>query len=254
MKEQTTNLKVYLSVREASMAVGVSTKAIHKLIKSGKLHAINLGIRMTRISLQQLLDLASDSGFEVEMPSSLNSPIYNKEEKGDNKAGKQNDNLPSKPKKSVITRSRSKVKTTVHAGDIAPEGITHEEYYTLDEICSKYKLKYGRLYDIRKQYKLQAVHAWGTTCIRKEDADRAIEADRIAKGKDLSDAYYTCFDLMQLYGLGKTQVRRFAETHGVRIKQVKGGRANYYLKADWEEARRKAEKTSASTKSRRESR
>ena len=56
---------------------------------------------------------------------------------------------------------------------------------------------------------------------------------------------------MQKYGLGKTQVRRFAETHGVRIKKAKGGMANLYLKADWEAARKKAEKTSASTKAKR---
>ena len=57
--------------------------------------------------------------------------------------------------------------------------------------------------------------------------------------------------IMQKYGLGKTQVRRFAETHGVRIKKAKGGRANLYLKADWEAARKNAEKTSASTKAKR---
>lgn len=56
---------------------------------------------------------------------------------------------------------------------------------------------------------------------------------------------------MQKYGLGKTQVRRFAETHNVRIKKAKGGRTNLYLKADWEAARKKAEKTSASTKAKR---
>ena len=63
----------------------------------------------------------------------------------------------------------------------------------------------------------------------------------------ISDDWYTCFDIMKLYGLGKTQVRRFAETHGVRIRKFKGGRANYYLKADWEAARKKAEKSSTTT-------
>ena len=56
---------------------------------------------------------------------------------------------------------------------------------------------------------------------------------------------------MQKYGLGKTQVRRFAETHGVRIKKAKGGRANLYLKADWDAARKKAEAVSVCTKGKR---
>ena len=71
------------------------------------------------------------------------------------------------------------------------------------------------------------------------------------QGKNISDDWYTCFDIMKLYGLGKTQVRRFAETHGVRIRKFKGGRANYYLKADWEAARKKAEKSSTTTKAKR---
>lgn len=77
------------------------------------------------------------------------------------------------------------------------------------------------------------------------------EVDNEEQGKNISDDWYTCFDIMKLYGLGKTQVRRFAETHGVRIRKFKGGRANYYLKADWEAARKKAEKSSTTTKAKR---
>ena len=81
--------------------------------------------------------------------------------------------------------------------------------------------------------------------------ENAIKSYNDEQGKSLSDDWYTCFEIMKLYGLGKTQVRRFAETYGVRIKQVKGGRANYYLKADWEAARKKAAKNSASVKAKR---
>ena len=52
---------------------------------------------------------------------------------------------------------------------------------------------------------------------------------------------------MRLFGLGKTQVRRFALTHGVRTKRIHGNRL-YYLKADWDAARKLAEQNSASTK------
>ena len=111
--------------------------------------------------------------------------------------------------------------------------------------------KYGRLYEIRNRYQLASVHAWGTTAFRKKDVEKAIAKYDEEQGKAQQEAYYTCFDIMQKYGLGKTQVRRFAETHGVCIKKAKGGRANLYLKADWEAARKKAEKTSASTKAKR---
>ena len=58
-------------------------------------------------------------------------------------------------------------------------------------------------------------------------------------------------DIMRLFGLGKTQVRRFALTHGVRTKRIHGNRL-YYLKADWDAARKEAERKSASTKAKRE--
>ena len=119
------------------------------------------------------------------------------------------------------------------------------------EVMSKFNIKYGRLYEIRNRYQLASVHAWGTTAFRKKDVENAIAKYNEEQGKAQQEAYYTCFDIMQKYGLGKTQVRRFAETHGVRIKKAKGGRANLYLKADWEAARKNAEKTSASTKAKR---
>lgn len=119
------------------------------------------------------------------------------------------------------------------------------------EVLSTFDIKYGRFYEVRNRYQLQSVHAWGTTCFKKEDVERVIGLYNEEQGKNISDDWYTCFDIMKLYGLGKTQVRRFAETHGVRIRKFKGGRANYYLKADWEARRKKAEKSSTSTKAKR---
>ena len=81
------------------------------------------------------------------------------------------------------------------------------------------------------------------------DKAMAEEAERL--GSNLSEHWYSCFDIMRLFGLGKTQVRRFALTHGVGTKRIHGNRL-YYLKADWDEARKVAERKSASTKVKRE--
>ena len=81
------------------------------------------------------------------------------------------------------------------------------------------------------------------------DKAMAEEAERL--GSNLSEHWYSCFDIMRLFGLGKTQVRRFALTHGVRTKRIHGNRL-YYLKADWAAARKIAERKSASTKAKRE--
>jgi len=241
-RKQTSQIpNILLSVKDASVAISVSTKMVRLLIASGKLKAVNLGKRMTRISLQELTDFAQGQGCNVVLPSS--SLPYNK------KREKKKRNATAKPETGSVNKT-AKCRMTP-ASEKAPEGVTHVTHYTMAEVMSKFNIKYGRLYEIRNRYQLASVHAWGTTAFRKEDVENAIDKYDEEQGKAQQEAYYTCFDIMQKYGLGKTQVRRFAETHGVRIKKAKGGRANLYLKADWEAARKKAEKTSASTKAKR---
>ena len=242
-KNQTSQIpNILLSVKDASVAISVSSKMVRLLIASGRLKAVNLGKRMTRISLQELTDFAQGQGCNVVLPSS-SLPFYN-----DRREKKKPDVL-AKPETGNVNK-KAKCRTTP-ASDIAPEDVTHDSHYTLAEVMSKFNIKYGRFYELRNRYQLASVHAWGTTAFRKEDVEGAIAKYDEEQGKAQQEAYYTCFDIMQKYGLGKTQVRRFAETHGVRIKKAKGGRANLYLKADWESARKKAEKTSASTKAKR---
>ena len=241
-KKQTSQIpNILLSVKDASAAISVSTKMVRLLIASGRLKAVNLGKRMTRISLQELTDFAQGQGCNVVLPSS-SLPFNNdrREKKKRNTA---------KPETGSVNKT-AKCRMTP-ASEKAPEGVTHKTHYTMAEVMSKFNIKYGRLYEIRNRYQLASVHAWGTTAFRKEDVEKAIAKYNEEQGMAQTEAYYTCFDIMQKYGLGKTQVRRFAETHGVRIKKAKGGRANLYLKADWEAARKKAEKTSRSTKAKR---
>ena len=185
---------------------------------------------MTRISLEELLKLAETSGYQVIMPDGKICRTSNPE--------------------TGLTNKAAKCRKTP-ANDIAPEDVTHDTHYTMGEVLAKFNIKYSRFYNVRNRYQLKPVHAWGTTCFRKDEVEDAIAKYNEEQGRALSDAYYTCFDIMQLYGLGKTQVRRFAEKYGVRIKKTKNGRAFLYLKADWEAARKQSEANSKSTKAKR---
>ena len=229
-----------LTIKEAADFLRISRRSLFYLISKGRLQAVRLSPRMTRISLHELQQL-TESAF---VASASSFPPFN----NDNREKKKPD-VPAKPETGNVNK-KAKCRITP-ASDIAPEGVTHDSHYTLAEVMSKFNIKYGRLYEIRNRYQLASVHAWGTTAFRKKDVEKAIAKYDEEQGKVQQEAYYTCFDIMQKYGLGKTQVRRFAETHGVRIKKAKGGRANLYLKADWEAARKNAEKTSASTKAKR---
>ena len=229
-----------LTIKEAADFLRISRRSLFYLISKGRLQAVRLSPRMTRISLHELQQL-TESAF---VASASSFPPFN----NDNREKKKPD-VPAKPETGNVNK-KAKCRITP-ASDIAPEGVTHKTHYTMAEVMSKFNIKYGRLYEIRNRYQLASVHAWGTTAFRKKDVEKAIAKYDEEQGKAQQEAYYTCFVIMQKYGLGKTQVRRFAETHGVRIKKAKGGRANLYLKADWEAARKNAEKTSASTKAKR---
>ncbi|MBQ2563737.1 MAG: helix-turn-helix domain-containing protein [Muribaculaceae bacterium] len=229
-----------LTIKEAADFLRISRRSLFYLISKGRLQAVRLSPRMTRISLHELQRL-TESAF---VASASSFPPFN----NDNREKKKPD-VPAKPETGNVNK-KAKCRITP-ASDIAPEGVTHKTHYTMAEVMSKFNIKYGRLYEIRNRYQLASIHAWGTTAFRKKDVEKAIAKYNEEQGKAQQEAYYTCFDIMQKYGLGKTQVRRFAETHGVRIKKAKGGRANLYLKADWEAARKNAEKTSASTKAKR---
>ena len=229
-----------LTIKEAADFLRISRRSLFYLISKGRLQAVRLSPRMTRISLHELQRL-TESAF---VASASSFPPFN----NDNREKKKPD-VPAKPETGNVNK-KAKCRITP-ASDIAPEGVTHKTHYTMAEVMSKFNIKYGRLYEIRNRYQLASIHAWGTTAFRKKDVEKAIAKYNEEQGKAQQEAYYTCFDIMQKYGLGKTQVRRFAETHGVRIKKAKGGRASLYLKADWEAARKKAEKTSTSTKAKR---
>lgn len=151
--------------------------------------------------------------------------------------------------------SRKLIPSSAYSQSVRDTFIDGSEYrsdqlYTMAEICHKYDCKYGWFYNIRMKYNIPCVKANSTKCFPIEAVDKAITTERERLGLNETEHWYTCFDIMRLYGLGKTQVRRFAETHNVRIKKC--GHINRYLKDDWEAARKKAEAISVSTKAKRE--
>ena len=218
------------TIMEAADYLRISRRTVFNLISNGRLKVIKFSTRMTRITLDELLKLAETSGYEVIMPD------------GQTRSTK-------KPETGRVNRAARCRKTPASA--IAPEGVTHDTHYTMGEVLSKFNIKYGRFYEVRNRYQLKSIHAFGTSCFKKEEVEEAIAKYNEEQGRRLSEAYYTCFDIMQLFGLGKTQVRRFALTHGVRTRKVQNGQAYLYLKADWDAARKQAEVKSPCTKAKR---
>lgn len=227
--------------KQVAEFLGISMRTYYTMVNCGKLHPVKLSERVTVIARKEIFSMI-EAAIGVELSRSMfSNGKRHITAKGKDCKGKGNES--GKSGNQRVTKRTAK--------DRAPVGVTHNTHYTMAEVCSKFDYSYGRLYTLRMRYQISAVHAFGTTCYPKDAIDKAIAEERERLGKTLGEHWYTCGELMRIYGLGKTQVRRFANTHNVRTKKANGNRL-YYLKEDWEAERRKAEDKSCSTKEKRE--
>lgn len=222
----------YLTTLEAATLLRVSKRTIFNLVKRGELQAIKLSHRVTLIPIETFLVMMNQKDYK-------HISIFAKQ-------GNKTPKVSHKPTKSRANTTADDYKQSVKGSFV--ENI-EEEVYTMAEICSKFNYTYGRFYNLRMRYKIPCSKGQSTKCFPKSIIDKVMqeEAERLVRQQ--TEHWYTCFDIMEQFGLGKTQVRRFALTYKVRIK--KKGHSNLYLKADWDAAREKAALNSASVKAKR---
>ena len=137
-----------LTIKEAADFLRISRRSLFYLISKGRLQAVRLSPRMTRISLHELQQL-TESAF---VASASSFPPFN----NDNREKKKPD-VPAKPETGNVNK-KAKCRITP-ASDIAPEGVTHKTHYTMAEVMSKFNIKYGRLYEIRNRTRNRARHS-----------------------------------------------------------------------------------------------
>lgn len=241
--EQEMQTKMFLTVQETAFILRVSVRTVYNMVSTLQLQSVQVSPRKRLIPKESIMAMAkalnsqNKSMFttrKVKNPSSPGSSDAQSAEESKS-VSKKHRTCPTIPKQTVKGSFSESIQG---------------EVYTMAEICAKFNYTYGRFYNLRLRHEIPCVKGQSTKCFPKDIVDRVMaeEAERMGKAK--SEDWYTCFDIMKLYGLGKTQVRRFAETHGVRIRKA-GKHFNQYLKADWEAARKEAEAKSTSTKSKR---
>lgn len=252
----------FLTIAEVAILLRVTQRTVYNLIYNGSLRATKVTSRLTIVPKEDFMNMIKineynrSAGLPVQQGKESVSPAVTEaateaatetvspEQSSENNAKPRKASKP-RPRKTPLKPSsdfKQSVKDTFReAGDIT------EPVYTMEEICSKYKYTYGRFYNLRMRYSIPCVKMDGHKCFPREAVDAAMASEDERLGRDLSEDWYSCFDLMKRHGLGKTQVRRFAKTHGVRMKKV-CNRRMYYLKADWDAARKAAEEKSTSTK------
>ena len=251
--------KPFLTIGEVASLLQVSSRTVYNLIYSGTLRACRITYHITLIAKEDFFLMIKETTY-----CKRNVSVFAKQ--GKKKKGKMKEDMQT-TEETALKRQEGKKKTkgsstkrrlipAANYKQSVRDTFTDSEsvagdLYTLAEICQKFNYTYGRFYNLRMRYSIPCIKANATKCFPKAEVDKAMAEEAERLGNNLSEHWYSCFDIMRLFGLGKTQVRRFALTHGVRTKRIHGNRL-YYLKADWDAARKEAERKSASTKAKRE--
>ena len=253
--------KPFLTIGEVADILQVISRTVYNLIYKGTLRACRITYHITLITKEDFFLMIKETTYCKRSVSIFARQCKKNKDKNTDMNGERHEN------KATLLRQEGKKKTKGSPakrrfipvdnykqsvrGTFTDRESVDGDLYTMAEICHKFNYTYGRFYNLRMRYSIPCIKANSTKCFPKAEVDKAMEEEDERLGNNLSEHWYSCFDIMRLFGLGKTQVRRFALTHGVRTKRIHGNRL-YYLKADWDAARKEAERKSASTKAKRE--
>lgn len=251
--------KPFLTIGEVANLLQVSSRTVYNLIYKGTLRACRITYHITLITKEDFFLMIKETTYRKRSVS-----VFAKQ--GRKTRGKMKGNIqnienvsPSQNEGKGKSKSSPKRRQLIPATNykqsvrdtFTDKESTGSDLYTMAEICQKFNYTYGRFYNLRMRYSIPCIKANATKCFPKTEVEKAMAEEEERLGNNLSEHWYSCFDIMRLFGLGKTQVRRFALSHGVRTKRIHGNRL-YYLKSDWDAARKIAERNSASTKAKRE--
>ena len=251
--------KPFLTIGEVADILQVSSRTVYNLIYKGTLRACRITYHITLITKEDFFLMIKETTY-----CKRSFSVFARQGKKTKK--KMNGERQEKERTALIRQEGKKgtkgsptkrrlIPTANYKQSVRNTFTDREsvggDLYTMAEICQKFNYTYGRFYNLRMRYSIPCIKANATKCFPKAEVDKAMAEEDERLGNNLSEHWYSCFDIMRLFGLGKTQVRRFALTHGVRTKRIHGNLL-YYLKADWDAARKEAERKSASTKAKRE--
>lgn len=164
--------KEILNVRDAAILLNCSKRTVYRLIDEGTLKAANLSERMTRIKKEDINQMWLNLRLKERIPKQRKEP----------------------------------------------EPIT--EFYTVSEVESIYKIKYGRLNEIIKRGKIPTTIYNGKLQIAKPHLDRYFK--KIRPDVQNITEWYTVEELQSKYNLTRDQIyNRVSEKQIPKIREGK---------------------------------
>lgn len=208
--------KQFLTIEEVANLLQVSNRTVYNLIYKGTLRACRITYHITLITKEDFFLMIKETTYCKRSVSPFAKRSRKTEKKmKEEKLNTENVSISQqegkeKPKSKTSKRKlipASNYKQSVRDTFTEAEN-AGGDLYTLAEICQKFNYTYGRFYNLRMRYSIPCIKANSTKCFPKAEVDKAMAEETERLGKDLSEHWYSCFDIMRLFGLGKTQVRR----------------------------------------------
>lgn len=219
--------KTFLSVQEAGVLIGVTTRSVYNFIYAGALKATKLSSRMTlirRSDVEAMLDNNPYTKRHKREPVPI-TEFYTNDELREKfgvslswifKVGK-NGNIPKVMRRGKTLWSKKHF-DAVFARQQSDESIT--EWYTAEEMRKKFSMTSSAVYSLVYTYKIPKKKNHNEVFYSKRHVDAA-------KGLAVpaEPEYYTSAEAMERYGLTRDQLYHYLKWH--KIPKVQEGR---YLK------------------------
>lgn len=202
--------KPFLTIGEVADILQVSSRTVYNLIYSGTLRACRITYHITLITKE-------DFFLMIKEKPTASGAFQCSPSRGKDK-GKMKEDMQT-TEETALTRQdgKKKAKGSTAKRRLIPaanykqsvrDTFTDREnvagdLYTMAEICQKFNYTYGRFYNLRMRYSIPCIKANATKCFPKAEVDKAMAEEAERLGNNLSEHWYSCFDIMRLFGLGK---------------------------------------------------
>ena len=209
---------LFLSPCQCARLIGVSTRTLYRYLERGSIPCVQFSGK-TFISRAVLDEMFKSSSPYIKRETKTCEPITEfyttKEVLG--KFGIGNSWLDKMASKHNIPKTVSKGKTLWSKkhidrifGKQTIEEVNKDEWYTVDEVCTKFGMKKEALYRLVSELKITKQKVRNTVYYFRQEIDAAMGVN-----PELASEYYSIQEAMGAYGMTRDQISYYVRTYKV---------------------------------------
>lgn len=209
---------LFLSPCQCARLIGVSTRTLYRYLERGSIPCVQFSGK-TFISRAVLDEMFKSSSPYIKRETKTCEPItefYTSKEVLE-KFGIGNSWLYKMAAKRNIPKTVSRGKTLWNKkhidrifGKSAVEEVNKDEWYTVDEVCTKFGIKKEALYRLVSELKITKQKVRNTVYYFRHEVDAAMGVN-----PELASEYYSIQEAMGAYGMTRDQISYYVRTYKV---------------------------------------